>query len=153
MTRWWSLRGEEHPDTLLELDLQSPCAGPRGMRKVAAAFSRGACPNLQDLRLHKMPLMDEGVIELARGMKADALPKMSWLDLEGVGMGAAGRAALCDARSDGEVCPELEWLTLSHEKPIPPEEKAACEGQVAARRSGRQKVKLEWPKWRPKADD
>lgn len=83
--------------TLRRLSLSSSGIGPRGVKDLAIAFTRGACPNLQLLNLAPAAMMDEGVAELARAMEAGAPPSLIVRDLSDVEIGAVGRTALFNA--------------------------------------------------------
>lgn len=135
--------------TLRRLSLSSSGIGPRGVKDLAIAFTRGACPNLQLLNLAEAAMMDEGVAELATAMEAGALPSLIVLDLSDVEMGAAGRTALFNALGNSKVCPDLRLVLLYHKDTISLDDKQAYVGQLAARRGRKKKMLVGWEWGKP----
>lgn len=68
--------------TLKKLELYSPGLGSRGMQALAAAFTRGACPNLMGLVVSGGPAVEEGVPDLIRARGSGALPNLTVLDVK-----------------------------------------------------------------------
>lgn len=135
--------------TLGKLYVRSSGIGPRGVRELAAAFTRGACPNLKLLSLAGVPMKDEGVTELAIAIQAGAMPKLIVLDLGYAELGALGRTALFNALGDSEICPKLALLRLYHKNQISVEDRKAYVGQLTARRGRRKKVHVGWEWGKP----
>lgn len=105
--------------TLRRLNLRHCVISPVGVKQLAAAMKRGACPNLEYLNLAcNDDIGDEGVEYLVEAMEEGTLVKLRELALDRVGMGNDGaRALLSSLCEQGHLfshysCPALKTLSL-----------------------------------------
>lgn len=98
---------------LRRINLKACSLGPSAIDELGAAFSKGACSQLEYLNLSWNTLTDSGVVHLARALGAGGLPSLREVNLWVTDMRNEGLEALTTVLvSDTTVCAKLEKLAI-----------------------------------------